>query len=401
MPVPQEMRMTESDHPRTVQDLASAIESFAPLALAAEWDNVGVVIGSARRALDGPVLLTIDLTERVLAEAVKVRASCIIAYHPPMFHAVKRLTDEEPSQRIVLRAIQAGLTVYSPHSALDAAPGGMTDWLCEGITGSTETGKINGDVRALEPYGEAPETQQVKIVTFVPPAEADQVRAALASAGAGIIGKYTVCSFNTAGTGTFLAGAGTNPTIGHPGELQSVTEMKIEMVCSRAALPVALEILRQFHPYEEPPIDIIELLPRPTRSTGHGRRIMLDQPATIAQIAVRLKKFLGVSMVKVACANPDDREGTKTKVNRIGTCPGAGADLIKDALRERCELFVTGEMTYHEVIGCLNKGMSVMLAGHTNTERGYLSILAERLASMLPDVAFRVAKSDITPVVPY
>ncbi|MCA9279942.1 MAG: Nif3-like dinuclear metal center hexameric protein [Phycisphaeraceae bacterium] len=393
--------MTESDHPRTVQDLASAIESFAPLSLAADWDNVGVIIGSARRALDGPVLMTIDLTERVLAEAVKARASCIIAYHPPIFHATKRLTDEEPRQRIVLRAIQAGLTVYSPHSALDAAPGGMTDWLCEGVSGSDEQGRIMGDVRALEPYGEAPETQQVKVITFVPQSEADQVRAALASAGAGIIGKYTVCSFNTTGMGTFLAGDGANPTVGEVGNLETVPEVKIEMVCSRAALPVALEILRQFHPYEEPPIDIVELLPRPTRSTGHGRRITLDQPATLAEVAVRLKRFLGVSMVKVACANPDDREGTKTRVNRIGVCPGAGADLVGDALREKCELFVTGEMRYHEVIDCLNKGMSVMLAGHTNTERGYLVRLADRLAAMLPDVPFRVAKSDITPVVPH
>lgn len=377
-----------------VADLARAMQRIAPLELAESWDNVGLLVGSSNHSLGGPVLLAIDLTERVLAEAMEARASAIIAYHPPLWDPIRRLTADTPRGRIILGAVEARIAIYSPHTALDAATGGITDWLCEGLSGAGE-GKIAGDSRALQPHLRRDEHQQVKLVTFVPESHLESVRNALASAGAGIIGNYRVCSFSVSGTGTFLGEEGAKPAVGEVGQLESVPEYRIEMVCSRAAIPLAMETLERFHPYEEPAVDVYELLGRPQRHAGPGRRLVLDQPATLAQLAERLKRFLGIQVVNIAAV-----ESAEQKVESVGVCPGSGASLAAAARADGCDVFVTGEMKHHEVLEALNSGMSVILAGHTNTERGYLPRLARMLEKDLPGLKFIVSSTDRSPRVP-
>lgn len=377
-----------------VSHLIAAMQTIAPLELAGSWDNVGLLVGSAEKPLRGPVLLTIDLTERVLAEAVGMKASAVIAYHPPIWDALKRITAETPRGRILLGAAEAGIAIYSPHTALDAAPGGMTDWLCEGLSGGSE-GTIAGDSRALEAHIAREATQQVKIVTFVPEKQVEPLRNALATAGAGIIGGYQVCSFSTPGTGTFLGGDGTAPVVGQAGRLESVSEVRLEMVCSRAALPLAMETLERFHPYEAPAVDVYELLGRPQRHHGPGRRLVLDQAVSVAQLAERLKQHLGIKVVNIALASDQDRP-----ITHVGVCPGSGASHAARARAEGCDVYVTGEMQHHDVIAALHSGMSLILAGHTNTERGYLPRLARKLGSMVSGVTFVTSAVDKSPRVP-
>lgn len=372
-----------------VSQLVDTMERIAPLSYAESWDKVGLLVGDASRALTGPVLLAIDLTEAVLDEALAVKASAIIAYHPPIFEPLARLTSATPRQRVILRAAEAGLAIYSPHTALDAVRGGVTDWLCEGLSGG-EPGKPKGDVRALSPHAKNPVTQEVKIVTFVQASDAERVRNALASAGAGIIGNYQVCSFGVHGQGTFLGGESTRPAVGQPGQLHRADELRLEMVCSKAALPLAVEMLRRFHPYEEPAIDVYELAPPPTRGTGSGRRLVLDHPATVRELALRLKAFIGRDRVRFALATPEDRP-----VTVLGVVPGSGESLSRLAKREGCEVFVTGEMKHHEVMGALNAGMSVILGGHTSTERGYLPRLAQQLVAAGFKAAVAQAERDV------
>lgn len=379
-----------------VQDLVGAMQAIAPLEYAEPWDRAGLLVGDLARALTGPVLLTIDLTEAVLEEARAAKASAIVAYHPPIWEPLARLTTESARERILLRCIEAGISVYCPHTALDAAPGGITDWLCEGLSGGGP-GKIAGDCRALSPHAERAGGREVKVVTFVPPEALDKVRSSLASAGAGIIGAYTLCSFSAEGTGTFLGGATSSPAVGKPGQLERVRELRLEMVCSRRALPLALETLRQFHPYEEPAVDVYELTPAPRRSAGAGRRLVLDRPATLAQLAQRLKGHLDRARVQVASVGgPGDLERS---VSTLAVVPGAGGSMAQAAYAEKCEVFVTGEMKHHGVLDALHNDMSVIVAGHTNTERGYLARLAQRLTADLPGVRTLVATSDRDPLV--
>ncbi|MBL4810184.1 MAG: Nif3-like dinuclear metal center hexameric protein [Phycisphaerales bacterium] len=374
-----------------VQDLIDVMERIAPLKFAESWDKVGLQLGVADRAIGGAVMLTIDLTEEVLAEAMKKQVGAIIAYHPPLWNPLVRLTDATHTERIIRGAAESGIAIYSPHTALDAAPGGMTDWLCEGIgspRGEAKVGVIDGDCRALSPAVGGDPSREVKVITFVPKDQIDHVRSALGTAGAGGVGNYKLCSFSTPGQGTFLPGSDTNPTIGTPGTLERVDEVRLEMVCEKRALPLVIETLKQLHPYEEPAYDIVELVPEPLRRVGSGRRLTLDQPVLMGDLIDRLKVHLGRSRMRYALSG-DDRP-----FRTIGVVPGSGASFVDLARNEGCDVLITGEMTHHEIVAARQSGISILLAGHTNTERGYLPRLQDRLHELMPGVETIISEMD-------
>ena len=378
-----------------VQDLVNAMETIAPRKLKEEWDKVGLQLGDPARELAGPVLLTIDLTERVLAEAIEAGAGAIVAYHPPIFSPLESLTDRTHTERIIRGCAEAGIAVYTPHTALDAAMGGVTDWLCEGVStpkGEKPTGVIQGDCRALIPATGGEPDREVKVITFVPSEETDQLRAALGTAGAGGIGRYRLCSFTTPGEGTFLPEEGAHPTIGEIGTLERVKETRVEMVCSRRALPLVIETLKEFHPYETPAYDIVDLVPEPIRRMGSGRRLVLDRPAPISRIADRLKQFLDRSRIRYALA--PEHESSDYAFETIAVVPGSGGMLWQTAREQGCELFITGEMTHHHILAARQSGISILLAGHTNTERGYLPRLKNRLSELMPDATLILSACD-------
>lgn len=360
---------------RTVRSVIEILESIAPLDLAEPWDNVGLLLGDRNTNLLGPVFLTIDLTEATLAEAKRKGAGMIVAYHPTIFKQIRRVTADDPKGRTLLGVLESGIPLYSPHTALDATEGGVTDWLCDMLTTPGDTKNSQGDRRALEPSAAADRNATHKIVTFVPAEHAERVRDGLASIGAGRIGAYSNCAFLISGTGTFLGGEGTNPTVGKAGVQESAPEVRLEMVCPQEALPLAMEILRALHPYEEPACDVYPLIPKPHRTLGSGRRIHLDQPLTPKQLAANLKANLGVDAVKLASA-------TDKPIATVGVCPGSGGALIESAIADGCQLFVTGEVSHHEALGAVQRGCSILLAGHTNTEGGYLHRYAERIRKL-------------------
>ena len=252
-------------------------------------------------------------------------------------------------------------------------------------------------MRALRPFGNLPPDEECKIITFCPKNNVEELRLALSSVGCGRIGDYEQCSFMTTGTGTFIGDAGTQPASGQAGELQNLIECKFEMVVSKDSLSLALQVLRQFHPYEEPAIEVHELGERPKREMGVGRRIHLDQTMQIDEIARRLKKHLQIGYVRVApAAGVNDRANVQT----VGLCAGAGGSVCTLAIDDGCEVYITGEMTHHQVVAATSRGCTVMLTGHTNSERGYLPKLKNTLTGLLPDVTITVSASD-TPLWTY
>lgn len=378
-----------------VQDLVNAMEHIAPQSLSESWDKVGLQLGDPQRTLSGAIMLTIDLTERVLQEAIEAKAGAIVAYHPPIFEPLESITDRTHTQRIIRGCAEARIAIYTPHTALDSAQDGVTDWLCEGISappGDAAEGIIHGDCRALIPATGGDRDREVKIITFVPSEEVDQLRGALGTAGAGGMGNYKLCSFNTIGEGTFLPDVGAAPYIGKVGTLQRVNETRIEMVCSRRALPLVIQTLKEFHPYETPAYDIIELIPEPIRRLGSGRRLVLDRPADISNIAQRLKQHLDRSRIRYALAT--DHEDSRHAFQTIAVVPGSGGTLWQTARDQDCKLFITGEMTHHHILAARQSGMSILLAGHTNTERGYLPRLRSKLIKLLPDASLIMSASD-------
>ena len=364
------------------KELISAFDSFAPPYLANEWDNVGLLVGTPDWS-SNKILLTIDLTEAVMQEAISLNINTIVSYHPPIFNPLKSVTNRSFKERIVLDAILHKIAIYSPHTSLDVARGGVNDWIVEGIG--------VGDVRAIKPFGNLPPDEECKLVTFCPEDKVEELRLSLSSVGCGRIGQYEQCSFATTGTGTFIGNEGTNPTHGKAGELQRVIECKFEMVVSKNSLSLAIQALRQFHPYEEPALEVYELCERPRREMGVGRRIHLDKPVQLDELSRKLKKHLGIGYVRVA---PAAGKGNRIEVQTVGLCAGAGGSVCELAIDDGCEVFITGEMTHHQVIAATARGCTVMLTGHTNSERGYLPKLKEQLETFLPKASITVSKAD-------
>ena len=349
-----------------LNDAVEVLRSLAPERLSEDWDNVGLLVGDPswrlRRAL-----LCIDLTESVLAEAIEQKADLIVAYHPPIFSALPALTSADLKQRIILAAASRRIAIYSPHTALDSAPAGVNDWLAQGIG--------PGVIRALRPLRDAVETAY-KLVTFVPHEVADSLRTALASTGAGQIGDYTNCSFGSHGEGTFVGGNSTKPAIGRRGHLERVAELRLEMVCGSGQLADVVAALRKAHPYEEPAFDLYRLEPTPIDATvGQGRVIVLHRSLSVPTLVRRLKKYLGLRQLEVAVPDP------MRPLVQVAVCAGAGGSLLEHA--GPIDAFVTGEMRHHQVLAACADGVTVILAGHSQTERPYLPVYRDRIVQLL------------------
>ncbi|MSR17650.1 MAG: Nif3-like dinuclear metal center hexameric protein [Phycisphaerales bacterium] len=366
-----------------ISDLCSAMERIAPAALAESWDNTGLLCGDPRDSLKS-ALLCIDATDAVIAEAVSARASALIAYHPPIFRALKRLGGSEPAERRALALARSGLAVYSPHTALDAAAGGVNDHLALLVGGGW-----------LRPLRRAPihsQSEQFKLLTYCPSSSAEDVRSALASSGAGRIGDYECCSFSTSGTGTFRGTPSSSPRVGRKGQLERVEEVCISVVTSQRALAASIAALRSAHPYEEPAIEVIPLHPGASANEGSGRLLTLDRPATTLSLAKRLRRALKAGCASFAATKPS------RKHTLVGICAGSGGELFAQVQAADATLFVTGEMKHHEVLDALARGVDVICAGHSETERAYLPVLAARLRRELPGLRPSISRADRAPL---
>lgn len=368
-------------------ELQAALEALAPPHLAGSWDNVGLLIDPRAPGDElevERVLLTIDATPAVLEEATREGVQCLVAYHPPLFQPLRRLS--YAGSPAAVAALRAGFAVYSPHSALDAAPGGLNDWLAEAFGA--------GDVQPIVSAAEIAPGAAYKVVVFVPGEHADALREALSAAGAGIIGHYDQCSFGLDGQGTFLGRQGAHPVVGQMGQLERVAELRLEMVCSEQALPGVARAIAERHPYEEPAWDVYALAPKPRIAAGDGRVVHLAAPLPLAELVARLKGHLGVEHLRLATA---ERHAGGAPVRTIALCAGAGGAVLERA--RGADLLVTGELGHHHVLRHLREQKSVLLSEHSSSERGYLPRYRERLLEATDGrVEIQVAQSDREPL---
>src|SRR5688572_3255871 len=358
-----------------LQTVLDALESIAPTRHAESWDNVGLLAGDPELDVTS-ALLTIDYTPDVIAEALAGRCDLVVSYHPPLFHAVKRLRAGDP----VFDAIRRGVAIYSPHTALDVADGGTNDMLADAI-GIAADGRM--PLRLIET-----KANQYKLVTFVPEKDLQDVSDALFAAGAGRIGDYAMCSFRTPGTGTFFGKEGTNPTVGRAGRLEEASEVRLETVMPIARLADVLAALREAHPYEEPAFNLVQLA-APPEKLGQGR-IGDMKPTPREQIFQRIKRELEIEHLLIA--GP-----TTGSVSRAACCAGACGDMLDDAIRQKAELYLTGEMRHHDAIKAANAGITVVCTLHSNSERAVLKRLARRLSEALPELPNKIARADRDP----
>ena len=358
-----------------VREIAAVLGELAPLELAADWDNVGLLLGD-ESARARTLMLCIDLTAEVLVEASRKKVDMVMAYHPVIFKPVGRITAE--ASPVLWQAARKGVAVYSMHTALDAAAGGTNDTLAEMLE--------LRDVRPLEPAEAAAEC---KVVTFLPAGDVSAVSEAAFAAGAGQIGQYSQCAFRSEGVGQLRGGQESSPTVGRAGRLEQVEEIRLEMIAPAGAVEAVRAAIASAHSYEEPPVDVYPLLGQ-AGELGMGRVGRLARPIKLPTLIGRVKQGLGVAGLMQA--GPTDG-----KVATVAVSAGSAGGMWKAALAAGADAYLTGEMRHHDALAAAAAGLAVLCVGHSNSERITLGKLARRLAGMLDGVKVMTSATDRDP----
>jgi dinuclear metal center YbgI/SA1388 family protein len=358
----------------TIRDLAAALEAWAPPGSAQDYDNVGLQVGDARRAVER-VLVALDCTPAVVAEAEARDATLILTHHPLLFRPLRSVTASGYVSGLALRLAEAGVALYSIHTNLDAAPGGVSFALAETL-GVTDLAFLDRADDTL-----------VKLATFVPEADVDAVRLALADAGAGRIGDYEACAFATEGTGFFRPGDAANPAIGTAGgNLERVREVRLEVEVARWHLGRVVAALKAAHPYEEVAYDVFPVEQPNTRAGLGAVGRLADGPMPLPRFLARVAERLDAASLRYA----GDPEAT---VERVAVCGGAGSSYARQAMRAGADAYVTADVTYHTFFDVLGADdgrpqMAFIDAGHYETEALTERLLIDHLTARFPQVAF-------------
>ncbi len=362
-----------------IKDISEQIEKIVPLNLAQDWDNVGLLIGEVQKNVKN-ILLTIDVTNDVVAEAKKLKTDLIVSYHPVIWDGLKKITSDGPSGT-VHELIRSGIAVFSIHTALDAATGGVNDGLAEII--GIEDGKPIGD------YVANPAGDNYKLVVFVPVESVAEVSNAVFAAGAGAIGNYSNCGFGAEGTGTFLPLENAKPAIGKKGKLEKVPEIRFETIVPAEKLDKVIAAMKKAHPYETPAFDIIKLY-NSQRKFGLGRIGKLAQPLRIEEIIDRIKKFTGAKAVGLIGSE-------KRLVKTAAVCAGSCGKIINLVIAAKTDLYLTGELSHHRALAAQEAGLTCICLSHTVSERFILKKFAKQLQKQLNSVTIRISRKDADP----
>ena len=359
-----------------IKDIANALEMFAPLPLQDGFDNAGLQIGLTEAEVAG-VLLCLDVTEAVVDEAVALGCNLIVSHHPLIFSPLKRITGSNYIERCVIKALANGIAIYSAHTNIDNAPGGVNYRIAEKL------GLQN--VRILVPKEDA----LLKLAVYVPTSAADAVRSALFAAGCGNIGNYDSCSYNVDGFGTFKAGEGCNPFCGEVGELHREQEVRIETVLPAYLKNKAVAALLKAHPYEEPAFDIYQLK-NSWGSVGSG--VIGELPAECDEVEFLqcVKESFKVGSVR---HTPLLGKGVK----RVALCGGAGGSFAGEAMAAGADVYITGEARYHDLFNYTGK-MVMAVIGHYESEQYTMDIFREIIERACPGVKVMKTAVNTNPV---
>ena len=318
---------------------------------------IGLQIGNRERRVRR-VLVALDVTPEVVKEAIGKKADLIVSHHPLLFHPPSSITTGDELGKSLLTLAEKRIAVFSAHTNLDCARGGVSFALAEAL-----------GLRGTEFLAPLKDTL-VKIAVFVPSGHVDAVAGAMGKAGAGAIGKYDSCSFRTVGTGTFRGSEASNPFLGQKGKLESVEETRIEMIAPRANAPSILTAMKAAHPYEEVAYD---LYPLQNTDPEHGMGTVgtLTKPMTLGSFLKRVKITLRAEAVRYTGR-------LNRQVRRVAVCGGSGSNLLQNAIATHADAFVTADVKYHAFHEAGDR-LALIDPGHWETEHVILKPIAERL----------------------
>ncbi|GEK35358.1 Nif3-like dinuclear metal center hexameric protein [Kurthia sibirica] len=331
--------------PTNGQAIIQLFETWSPKKLMAmEQDPIGLAIGTLNKAVT-KVLVTLDVTDEVVDEAIAAGCELIIAHHPPIFRKLAHIRTDTPQGKLYEKLIKNDLAVYAAHTNLDVAEGGVNDLLAEALQLQ--------NIGILTPtYTE----QLFKLAVYIPREHALKLRVALAQIGAGQMGAYDSCSFQTSGEGRFRALDHAQPFVGTVGDIHMEPEEKVEVVIPQPLINKALRMMKQNHPYEEVAYDLYALA-TPAKQYGIGRIGLLAEPMTLAQFGAHVKKAFHVPTVRAV----GDLHAIVRKVAVLG---GSGDSYVSKAKYAGADVFVTGDISFHIAQDAEATGLSLIDPGH-------------------------------------
>ncbi len=359
-----------------VKEVTDILEELAPLDYAESFDNVGLLVGNAQTEVTG-ILVTLDTLENVVDEAISKKCNLIISFHPIIFSGLKKLTGATYVERVVLKAVQHQIAIYSMHTALDNSSKGVNAKICE--------------VLGLErPKILIPQKNTIKkLTTYIPRDNANALKEELFKAGAGNIGNYSNCSFTVEGIGSYMPGAQTNPTKGRIGKTHFEEETQIHMTYPKANERLILKALFKHHPYEEVAYEI-STLENTHQKIGMGMVGELANAMDETQFLQLLKDKMKLSVIRHSRL-------LGKKIKRVAVLGGSGAFAISAARAANADIFVSSDIKYHEFYQAEDE-MIIADIGHYETEQFTKDLLVEYLTKKIPNFAISLSESITNPI---
>ena len=345
-----------------LNDLIKQIEKKYPLSLAYDWDNVGLLVGDFESEIK-KVLVTLEANENVIDEAIENNVDLIVTHHPFIFKKINKINTKDLKGRLIHKLIKNDIALYSMHTNFDIAFDGLNDYFME-IMGFKNT-KILDVTNSQTLY---------KLAVYVPKTHELVLREALGEAGAGYIGNYSHCTFNTRGIGTFKPDENTNPFIGTVGQIEEVEEVKIETIVPQSILQKTIDKMLKAHPYEEVAYDIYKLENK-GESVGLGRYASLDVQTNLQALCEKIKLKLNMNHIRVV-------GDLNTKIKKVAVVTGAGSDMVRLAKSKNCDVIITGDVKYHEAQDALDMGITIVDCGHFDTEDIFKDVMKRFLDSV-------------------
>ncbi len=344
-----------------VKDMMAVMEEIAPAHLAESWDKPGLAVGNPESTVKR-ILVALDVTKEVIAEAIEKQADMIVTHHPfLLFRKLESITADTPLGRRIYDLIVHNIAAFSAHTNLDIVKGGTNDVLAELI-----------GLQNTELLEETESEDLEKIVVYVPMSHKEQVRNAMCEAGAGCIGHYANCTFSAEGEGTFLPLAGTNPYLGQQGILERAKEVRLETVVPASKVQQVLQAMKQAHPYEEVAYDRF-LLQQKGKAEGIGRIGVLEKAVPFVEFAENLRQKLGLSCIRLT--------GDKhAMIKKVGLCTGSGASLLEAAIQKGADAYLTGDMKFHEAQRAVEASICVADVTHYASEVLIVPVLQKKLS---------------------
>ena len=359
-----------------VQDVINHLEELAPLSYAEDFDNVGLLVGDRNAKVKG-ILVTLDTLEEVVDEAIQNNCNLIVSFHPIIFSGLKKITGKTYVERVVLKAIKNEISIYAIHTALDNSSVGVNNMICE---------KLNLLNRQIL----IPKNNTIKkLTTYVPKSEAEVLRNALFAAGAGNIGNYNNCSFNTEGIGTYKGNEKSNPTKGRKGETHYEEEVQVSMIFERNIEQRVMNALFKTHSYEEVAYEVVTL-ENSNQNIGMGMT---------GEFKTEIDEDDFLSILKTTFGSKCIRHSSliNKRIKKVAVLGGSGSFAIQQAISTGADAFVTSDLKYHDFYKAEGKILLVDI-GHYESEQYTKNLLVTHLTKKITNFAIILSKINTNPI---